>query len=220
MVGGVTWLVGQAAFGAYGGKRAGNDTSSQLLYGYSCHPVSSEDGYGVSSVEDEFDVDSLTLGDKNELVLKVQRELYSLSYLKRSDVHGTFDSATKEAVAAFQEMSGMEATGIVDRNTYYALFDIDAWLPTTVTTELPTDVTSASDPDDDDEEVFSLPDEDAEDADATTASTTGPATTYKTTTTTEPTTAATRKTTTTTESTTKKTTTTKKSTTTKKTTKK
>ena len=208
VVGGVTWLVGQAAFGAYGGKRAGNDTSSQLLYGYSSHPVSSEDGYGVSSVEDEFDVDSLTLGDKNELVLKVQRELYSLSYLKRSDVHGTFDSATKEAVAAFQEMSGMEATGIVDRNTYYALFDIDAWLPTTVTTELPTDVTSASDPDDDDEEVFSLPDEDAEDADATTASTTGPATTYKTTTTTEPTTAATRKTTTTTESTTKKTTTT------------
>ncbi len=207
VVTGVTWLVGQAAFGAYGGKRGGNDTSSQLLYGYSSHPVSSEDGYGVSSAEEEFDVDSLTLGDKNELVLKVQRELYSLSYLKRSDVHGTFDSVTKEAVAAFQEASGMEATGIVDRNTYYALFDIDAWLPTTVTTELPTDVTSASDPDDD-EEVFSLPDEDAEDADATTASTTGPATTYRTTTTTQPTATTTRKTTTTTESTTKKTTTT------------
>lgn len=59
-------------------------------------------------------------GDNNETVAEVQQILIDLEYLSGS-ADGIFGSATAQAVQSYQTANNIEATGIVDENTYNAL---------------------------------------------------------------------------------------------------
>ena len=209
VVAGLTWLISRAAFSALGKSANDDGTSSNLLYGYSSNVSiisfdDSSDDDVSSGEEEEFNVVSLSVGDKNDLVLKVQRALSSLGYLNYTDVHGTYDNTTREAVSAFQQANGLTSTGVVDKTTYYALLDTNASAPTTTTTGLPTTTTTETETTTEATTTTTEPTTVTTTTTATTGHTTFRTTEKPTTTTEKPT----KQTTTTTEKTTKKTTTT------------
>ena len=71
----------------------------------------------LSSIEGE-----LKKGDTGEDVKKVQEALKGLGHdLGKAGADGIFGSATEEAVKAFQELQGLEVTGIIDEATVEAL---------------------------------------------------------------------------------------------------
>ena len=64
---------------------------------------------------------------EKEAIRNLQRYLRQLSYaesdIPRVPVDGIFDSATEEALRAFQIKNGLEATGIADRETWDMLYE-------------------------------------------------------------------------------------------------
>lgn len=65
--------------------------------------------------------------DKKETVKKIQEYLYVLSGEKypkipRVPIDGSFNEETRNAVIKFQEIKGLEGNGIVDFNTFTALY--------------------------------------------------------------------------------------------------
>jgi len=64
---------------------------------------------------------------ENDAIRNLQRYLLQLSYeekdIPRVPVDGIFDSATREALRAFQIKNGLEATGIADRETWDTLYE-------------------------------------------------------------------------------------------------
>lgn len=71
----------------------------------------------LSSIEGK-----LKKGDTGEDVKKVQEALKGLGHdLGKTGADGIFGSATEEAVKAFQELQGLEVTGIIDEATIEAL---------------------------------------------------------------------------------------------------
>ncbi len=67
---------------------------------------------GATSTSGKFD--TLSKGDKGTAVVELQETLYKLGYL--SDVTGSFDDATVEAVKNCQRRNGMSATGKADQD--------------------------------------------------------------------------------------------------------
>ncbi|MGN0753984.1 MAG: peptidoglycan-binding protein [Aristaeellaceae bacterium] len=67
---------------------------------------------GATSTSAKFD--TLSKGDKGTAVVELQETLYKLGYL--SDVTGSFDDATVEAVKNCQRRNGMSATGKADQD--------------------------------------------------------------------------------------------------------
>ena len=64
----------------------------------------------------------LEKGNTGDHVTKVQEALKSLNYdLGEAGVDGIFGSKTEEAIKAFQELKGLEVTGVVDEKTLKAL---------------------------------------------------------------------------------------------------
>jgi|GEM_PF-1907019 len=61
-------------------------------------------------------------GDKHDSVKEAQAKLISLGFLD-DKADGSFGEKTKVAVKAFQAEMGLEATGIVDKDTYQALME-------------------------------------------------------------------------------------------------
>ena len=66
----------------------------------------------------------LSKGDTGEEVKKLQAALAELGYTI-TDPEGEFGSSTKNAVFLFQDEHGLKATGILDAETYHALFEPD-----------------------------------------------------------------------------------------------
>lgn len=60
--------------------------------------------------------ETLDVGDKGGQVLKVQEALYEKGYLE-AEADGMYGEMTADAVRAFQEDNGLEATGVVDDET-------------------------------------------------------------------------------------------------------
>ena len=60
-------------------------------------------------------------GDRGETVAEIQTRLKALGYLKTAE-EGVFDEATEKALTAFQQRSGLLATGMADRKTMEVLF--------------------------------------------------------------------------------------------------
>lgn len=70
---------------------------------------------------------SLSSGDKNENVSRLQTRLYSLGYLSRgSSIDGDYGSNTAAAVRLFQSAANISATGTADNATIRALYSADA----------------------------------------------------------------------------------------------
>ncbi len=68
---------------------------------------------------------TLQQGSTGEAVKKLQQRLIELRYLTGS-ADGTYGSATKAAVQAFQQVVGLEADGVADPTTQMALYASDA----------------------------------------------------------------------------------------------
>ena len=138
VVAGLAWLLSIVAFSAMG---EGN-TSSAEEYDYSTSSTIIKPFYDDDDTESvvvpEFTTDKLTIGDKGEMVMAVQRTLASLGYLASGKVSGMYDVATNKAVKQFQKANFLDVTGEVDKVTYSLIFDSNATAPTTKTTELPT----------------------------------------------------------------------------------
>lgn len=64
-------------------------------------------------------------GDENYTVEEIQNRLIELNYL-HAEATGYYGTVTAEAVKSFQEANNLEATGIVDEQTYSVLFSEDA----------------------------------------------------------------------------------------------
>lgn len=67
----------------------------------------------------------LTLGDESDDVLAMQTRLAELGFLT-AEYGGVYGEVTAEAVKAFQEKNGLEATGDADETTLTLLFSEDA----------------------------------------------------------------------------------------------
>lgn len=65
---------------------------------------------------------SLKKGDEGQDVKDLQQALISLGYL-HTDATGTFGSATKEAVEAFQKDMGLSVDGVAGPKTLTKLYD-------------------------------------------------------------------------------------------------
>ena len=134
----ISWLLSLVAFSAMG---EGNTVSAQE-YDYSTTSTIikpfNDDQEPEPIIIPEFTAEKLTIGDTGDMVDAVQKTLASLGYLAQDKVSGTYDNATKKAVAQFQKANYLEATGEVDRQTYSLIFDANATAPTTRTTDLPT----------------------------------------------------------------------------------
>ena len=65
------------------------------------------------------------LGDENDTVTSIQEQLAALGYYSE-DCTGYFGEITEQAVKNFQYLNGLDATGIVDEETYYLLFSGEA----------------------------------------------------------------------------------------------
>ena len=68
---------------------------------------------------------TLSRGDENNDVMRLQVRLYELGYLT-GDRDGVFGSKTATAVGLFQQTAGLEATGIADNMTQTLLYADDA----------------------------------------------------------------------------------------------
>lgn len=82
---------------------------------------------GADNNEEESDeaVMSYTVGDYSDDIAKIQDRLITLGYLE-GVADGEFGSMTETAVKGFQTANALEATGIVEQNTYDKLFSDSA----------------------------------------------------------------------------------------------
>ena len=71
-------------------------------------------GSALGATSTSAKLDTLSKGDKGTAVVELQETLYKLGYL--SDVTGSFDDATVEAVKNCQRRNGMSATGKADQD--------------------------------------------------------------------------------------------------------
>ena len=62
-----------------------------------------------------------SLGDQGDKVSEIQQQLADLGYYN-GEITGYFGEVTEQAVKDFQTINGLEATGVVDENTYNVLF--------------------------------------------------------------------------------------------------
>lgn len=70
---------------------------------------------------------SLSKGDKNDNVSRLQTRLYALGYLSRSSsIDGDYGSTTAAAVQLFQKAAGISGTGSADNATIRALYQAGA----------------------------------------------------------------------------------------------
>lgn len=71
--------------------------------------------------------DAISLGDQGEKVRVLQFFLLVIANFYQTvsfvNVTGIFDEPTREAVVAFQLDQGLEPTGVVDANTWYAIYE-------------------------------------------------------------------------------------------------
>ena len=66
---------------------------------------------------------ALKLGFQGNDVTHAQYRLYNLGYLyNASDINGTYDEKTMEAVKKLQEMNGLTVDGIYGTSTYNLLY--------------------------------------------------------------------------------------------------
>ncbi len=65
-------------------------------------------------------------GDSGEQVKRIQRRLYSLSYLTANGVDGIFGKGSETALKAFQRRNNLPETGIADLDTQSVIFSEDA----------------------------------------------------------------------------------------------
>ncbi len=104
---------------------AGKD-ERKLLYSESAPTaVKSEDKPEKEEKEEREDDGTYRIGDENENVVSIQQQLADLGYYSE-DVTGFFGEITQQAVINFQFLNGLEATGIVDEETYNLLFSGEA----------------------------------------------------------------------------------------------
>ena len=79
---------------------------------------------------------SLSRGDENNDVMRLQVRLYELGYLN-DNRDGVYGSKTQTAVGLFQQTAGLEVTGIADNNTQVLLYSDDAPYAPGATTPTP-----------------------------------------------------------------------------------
>lgn len=78
--------------------------------------ISSEKKEDRASSSSSSSSQMLKLGDESDAVRKLQQDLKTLGYLN-ADATGTFGSATRAAVKAFQDANGLEADGVAGSGT-------------------------------------------------------------------------------------------------------
>ena len=93
---------------------AGSSTFAKL---FSTSAVSAGSSSGSST---DTDYDTLRSGDTGAAVTQMQQALVNLKYTL--SVNGTYDSATKEAVIAFQQRNGLSVDGVAGPNTLKKLY--------------------------------------------------------------------------------------------------
>lgn len=71
-------------------------------------------------------VKDLRSGDKGSQVYRLQRRLCSLYYLGSVDIDGKIGKKTVAAITRFQELAGLEPTGIAEEETQKLLFSAEA----------------------------------------------------------------------------------------------
>ena len=68
----------------------------------------------------------MAYGNETEAIRNLQRYLRQLSFVDKRipapPIDGIYESATREAVRAFQEIEGLPATGVVDKKTWDLLY--------------------------------------------------------------------------------------------------
>jgi len=69
---------------------------------------------------------TLQRGDNGDQVKRIQRRLYSLSYLTANGVDGILGKGSETALKAFQRRNRLPETGIADQETQAVLFSEDA----------------------------------------------------------------------------------------------
>ena len=69
--------------------------------------------------------DPIGSGSRGDAVSAVQKRLNELGY-EAGSVDGSYGGRTRDAVAKFQQNNGLEATGVVDEETYELLFSLAA----------------------------------------------------------------------------------------------
>ncbi len=77
-------------------------------------------GNAVAAAADSTTYTALSKGDRGDLVVQLQEHLAELGYL--SEVTGTYDSATQEAVRNFQRRNGLTADGKAGQETLRLLY--------------------------------------------------------------------------------------------------
>lgn len=85
-------------------------------------PTEPSNGGGMGGPIDEYP-DALNLGDRGQLVTKLQDDLRMLGYF-RGDSTGYFGSVTRDAVLRFQRDRNLFTNGIADFNTLQALANV------------------------------------------------------------------------------------------------
>ena len=74
---------------------------------------------GTSQEDEAFPVKT---GDRGEIVTRIQTQLKKLGYYTYQSLTEYFGPITQAAVIEFQRKTGLEATGVVDKTTYDAMF--------------------------------------------------------------------------------------------------
>ncbi|MBQ7455599.1 MAG: SH3 domain-containing protein, partial [Clostridia bacterium] len=77
---------------------------------------------GGSSTKPEASYTTLQLGSTGEAVTKLQTRLKELGYLTAANITGTYDTATRDAVKAFQSTNKLTVDGIAGSLTQHALY--------------------------------------------------------------------------------------------------
>ena len=68
---------------------------------------------GIAFTDDELaQYQTLTVGDKGEYVLKLKDRMYELGYFRNPTANDTFTPTTAEYVETFQELNGLDVTGV------------------------------------------------------------------------------------------------------------
>ena len=126
----------------------GKQTWYRLIYIYtSVKRLASLDSEGekVFGKSAQF-VTNLSFGDTSDLVLVLQYFLLVVSEFNQSiptlELTGTFDSATQQAVEAFQRSLGLTVDGIVGKGTWEALYDSYRGIIDTIPIEYRSEITA------------------------------------------------------------------------------
>ena len=114
----------------WGSKYLGDQGYSaiDILRNYYCNDMYINTAQGISGIPASWPGYNLSIGSSGEKVRQLQEQLQRISQaypaIPSITADGIYGNRTKEAVAKFQSVFGLPATGVVDYPTWYRISDI------------------------------------------------------------------------------------------------